>query len=188
MSYAVGLLSRFGSKPTVVTCRLNVYTLQCLRCTVHMSVRYSGLRLFTDADRAGDIITQRGISYLQLEASFRPMCRPRRCRLNTKRYMQAQKRARLWVMAEIQKIAPFFLQSMCGELNAVIHKQFKHNAIKYHWLPLEHVDLKVYRPILVVIMLTHFRKSSLHEYYPSAVECIPFQHRSTHPLLPHRTV
>ena len=39
MSYAVGLLSRFGSHPTVATCKLMVYALQYLRGTVHMGIR-----------------------------------------------------------------------------------------------------------------------------------------------------
>ena len=63
MSYAVGLLSRFGSHPTIATCKLMVYALQYLRGTVHMGFRYSGsmfdLHVFTDADWAGDVITHR---------------------------------------------------------------------------------------------------------------------------------
>ena len=63
ISYAVGLLSRFGSHPTVATCKLMMYALQYLRGTVHKGIRYSGgmfdLHVFTDADWAGDIITRR---------------------------------------------------------------------------------------------------------------------------------
>ena len=54
ISYAVGLLSRFGSKPTKVTCMLMVYLLQYIRGTVQMGIRFSGSRfdmqVFTDAD------------------------------------------------------------------------------------------------------------------------------------------
>ena len=65
MSYAVGLLSRFASHPTVATCKLLVYALQYLRGTVHMGIRYSGsmfdLHVFTDAAWAGDTIGQHGL-------------------------------------------------------------------------------------------------------------------------------
>ena len=44
ISYAVGLLSRFGSKPTKVTCMLMVYLLQYIRGTVQMDIRFSGSR------------------------------------------------------------------------------------------------------------------------------------------------
>ena len=68
MSYAVGLLSRFGSHPTVATCKLMVHALQYLRGTVHMGIRYSGsmfdLHVFTDADWAGDVITRRSTTNL----------------------------------------------------------------------------------------------------------------------------
>ena len=63
MSYAVGLLSRFGSHPTVATCKLMVYASQYLLDTVYMGIRYSGsmfdLHVFADADWAGDVITRR---------------------------------------------------------------------------------------------------------------------------------
>ena len=61
ISYVVGLLSPFRSKPTKVTCMLMVYLLQYVRGTVQMGIRFSGSRfdmhVFTDADWAGDVLT-----------------------------------------------------------------------------------------------------------------------------------
>ena len=54
IAYAVGLLSRFGSKPTVHTCHLMVYLMQYVRGTVSCDIRFSesmfDLHEFTDAD------------------------------------------------------------------------------------------------------------------------------------------
>ena len=41
LSYAVGLLSRFGSKPTPVTCDLMIHVLQYLRGTVEKGIKFS---------------------------------------------------------------------------------------------------------------------------------------------------
>ena len=63
ITYAVGLLSRFGAKPTLATCKLKVYLLQYVRGTVAKGIRFSGsaldMHVFTDADWAGDILTSR---------------------------------------------------------------------------------------------------------------------------------
>ena len=94
MSYAVGLLSRFGSHPTVATCKLMVYALQYLRSTVHMDIRYSGsmfdLYVFIDADWAGDVKTRRSTTgNIVFAAGGQLLGNPnskqrRRCRVNTR--------------------------------------------------------------------------------------------------------
>ena len=54
IKYAVGLISRFGSKPTVQTCHLMVYFMQCVRGIVSCGIRFSAsmydMHVFTDAD------------------------------------------------------------------------------------------------------------------------------------------
>ena len=63
IAYAVGLLSRFGSKPTVQTCHLKVYLMQYELGTVSCGIRFSGsmfdMHVFTDADWASDVLTRR---------------------------------------------------------------------------------------------------------------------------------
>ena len=77
ISYAVGLLSRFGSKPTKVTCMLIVYLLQYIRGTVQMGIRFSGSRfdihVFTDADWAGDVLTRRSTTGYVVFAAGGPL-------------------------------------------------------------------------------------------------------------------
>ena len=63
IEHSVGLLSRFGAKPTLPTCKLMVYLLQYVRGTVAKGIRTSGcafdMHIFTDADWTGDILTRR---------------------------------------------------------------------------------------------------------------------------------
>ena len=77
ISYAVGLQSRFGSKPTKVTCMLMVYLLQYIRGTVQMGIRFSGSRfdmhVFTDADWAGDVLTRRSTTGYVVFAAGGPL-------------------------------------------------------------------------------------------------------------------
>ena len=77
ISYAVGLLSRFGSKPTKVTCILMVYLLQYRRGTVEMSIRFSGSRfdmhVFTDAAWTGDVLTRRSTTGYMVIAAGGPL-------------------------------------------------------------------------------------------------------------------
>ena len=53
IAYAVGLLSRFGSKPTLTTCHLKMYLMQYKRGTVSKEIKFSGsmfdMHIFTDA-------------------------------------------------------------------------------------------------------------------------------------------
>lgn len=72
ISFAVGLLSLFGSKPTMVTCTLMVYKLQYVCGTVNMGIRFGGSRfdmyVFTDADWGGDVLTRRSTTVYVIAA------------------------------------------------------------------------------------------------------------------------
>ena len=63
IAYAVGLLSRYASKPTRATCYLMTYLLQYVRGTVRKGIRFSSkhfdMHIFTDADWAGDVVSRR---------------------------------------------------------------------------------------------------------------------------------
>ena len=60
IAYAVGLLSRFGSKPTKNTFHLITYLMQYVRGTVNKGIQFSGslfdVHIFSDADCVGDIV------------------------------------------------------------------------------------------------------------------------------------
>ena len=75
--YAVGLLSRVGSKPTVQTCHLVVYLMQYVRGTVSCGIRFSGsifdMHVFTDADWAGDVLTRRSTTGYVVFAAGGPL-------------------------------------------------------------------------------------------------------------------
>ena len=59
IAYAVGLISRSGSKHTLTTCRLITYLMLNGHGTVSKGIKFSGsmfdMNIFTDADWAGDI-------------------------------------------------------------------------------------------------------------------------------------
>ena len=63
IAYAVGLLSRISSKPTLTTRHLITYLIQCVCGIVSKGIQFSGsmldMHIFTDADWAGDILTRR---------------------------------------------------------------------------------------------------------------------------------
>jgi hypothetical protein len=63
LAYAVGVLARFGNKPSYAACKLAVYVLLYLRGTVDKGFQFSGsefdMHVFSDADWAGDIINRR---------------------------------------------------------------------------------------------------------------------------------
>ena len=73
IAYAVGLLSRFDSKPTLTTCHLMTYLTQYARGTVSKGIQFSGsmfdMHIFTGADWAGDVLTRRSTTgYIVLAA------------------------------------------------------------------------------------------------------------------------
>jgi hypothetical protein len=61
IAYAVGVLSRFGRKPTRGACTLVIYCLRCLRDAVAKGIRFSAssvnMHIFTDTNWASDQIT-----------------------------------------------------------------------------------------------------------------------------------
>jgi hypothetical protein len=61
ISYAVGVLSRFANKPTLVICRLMIYMMQYLRGTTEMGIKFSGkifdMHVHSDADWGGCLLT-----------------------------------------------------------------------------------------------------------------------------------
>ena len=67
----------FGSKPTPVTCDLMIHVLQYLRGTVKKGIKFSGsmldLHIFTDADRAGDVLTRRSTTGYVVFAAGGPL-------------------------------------------------------------------------------------------------------------------
>ena len=77
IAYAVGLLSRFGSKPTLTTCHLMTYIMQYVRGTVSKGIPFSGsmfdMHIFTDADWVGDILTRRSTTGYVVFAAGGPL-------------------------------------------------------------------------------------------------------------------
>ena len=77
IAYAVGLLSRFGSKPTLTTCHLMTYLMQHVRGTVSKGIQFSGsmfnMHIFTDVDWAGDVLTRRSTTGYVVFAAGGPL-------------------------------------------------------------------------------------------------------------------
>ena len=77
IAYAVGLLSRFDSLPTVQTCRRMVYLKQYVRGTVSCGSRFGVtmfvMHVFTDADWAGDVLTRRSTTRYVVFAAGGPL-------------------------------------------------------------------------------------------------------------------
>ena len=161
IAYAVGLLARFGNKPSIVTCKLVVYTMQYLRGTMEKGIEFSGsyfdLHVFSDADWAGDVLSRRSTTGYVVFAAGGPIAWQSKLQTTVSTSsMQSEYQALyagmqelVWlrgVMSELKLPAceptPFFLDSQSAEdlaLNPVFHKRSKHIAIKYHWVR-EHVD------------------------------------------------
>ena len=63
ISYAVGMLSRYASKPTMTACDMVVHLMNYLRGTTRKGITFSGstldMHIFTDSDWAGDVLTRR---------------------------------------------------------------------------------------------------------------------------------
>jgi hypothetical protein len=80
IAYAVGVLSRHSSKPTLASCKLLVHMWQYLRGTVDKSLTFSGrsldMHIFTDSDWAGDVLTRRSTTgYVVFAAGGQSICR-----------------------------------------------------------------------------------------------------------------
>jgi hypothetical protein len=161
ISYAVGVLSRHSSKPTLASCKLLVHMWQYLRGTVDKSLTFSGrsldMHIFTDSDWAGDVLTRRSTTGYVVFAAGGPIAWQSKLQTTVSTSsMQAEYQALyagmqelVWlrgVMAELglpfDEPTPFFVDSQSAEdlaLNPVYHKRSKHIEIKYHWVR-EHVD------------------------------------------------
>jgi hypothetical protein len=156
LAYSVGVLSRFGNKPTYTACMLAVHVLIYLRGTVEMGIEYSGsefdMHVFSDADWAGDIMTRRSTTGYVVLAGGGPIAWQSRLQTTVATSsMESEYMAMyggmqelVWlrgVMAElglpISEPTPFFLDSQSAEdlaMNPVFHKRSKHIAIKFHWV------------------------------------------------------
>ncbi len=161
IAYAVGLLSRYASKPTKATCKLMTYLLQYIRGTVRKGIRFSGksfdMHIFTDADWAGDTVSRRSTTGYIVFAAGGPLTWQSILQVTVStssmqseyQAMYAGMQELVWlrgVLAELglrlYEPTPFFLDSQSARdlaLNPVFHKRSKHIEIKYHWVR-EHVD------------------------------------------------
>ena len=161
IAYAVGVLSRFGNKPTMQSCALMIHLLQYLQCTVEKGIRFSGesfdMHVFTDADWAGDQVTRKSTTgYVVFAAggplSWQSKLQPTVATSSMQSEYQslyAGMQEIVWlrgVLAEVSlpfcEPTPFFLDSQSAQdlaTNPVYHKRSKHIEIKYHWVR-EHVD------------------------------------------------
>ena len=161
ISYAVGVLARFASKPTLAACENLVHLMQYVRGTVDKGIVFSGstvdLHVFTDADWAGDILTRRSTTGYVVFMAGGPLAWQSKLQTTVATSsMQAEYQAMyagmqelVWlrgVMAELgipcNEPTPFFLDSQSAQdlaLNPVYHKRSKHIEIKYHWIR-EHID------------------------------------------------
>ena len=161
LSYAVGLLSRFGSKPTPVTCDLKVHVLQYLRGTVEKGIKFSGsmldLHIFTDEDWAGNLLTRGSTTGYVVFAAGGPLVWSSKLQATgSTSSMQSEYQGiydgmqeLVWIRGVLAKLrllllesTPFFLDSQSAEdlaMNPVYHKRSKHIQIKYHWVR-EYVD------------------------------------------------
>lgn len=161
IAYAVGVLARYGNKPTVESCALMVHLLQYVRGTVDKGIRFSGdsfdMHIFTDADWAGDQVTRKSTTGFVVFAAGGPISWQSKLQATVATSsMQSEYQALyagmqeiVWlrgVLAELDlamsEPTPFFLDSQSAQdlaTNPVYHKRSKHIEIKYHWVR-EHVD------------------------------------------------
>jgi hypothetical protein len=161
IAYAVGVLARFASKPTLVTCGLMIYCMQYIRGTVKRGIRFSGsmfdMHIFTDADWAGDQLSRRSTTGYVVFGVGGPIAWQSKLQTTVSTSsMQSEYQAMYAGMIEIVwlrgvlgeiglslfKATPFFIDAQSARdlaVNPVFHKRSKHIAIKYHWIR-EHVD------------------------------------------------
>ena len=161
IAYAVGVLARFASKPTLVTCKLMIYTMQYIRGTVDKGIRFSGsmfdMHIFTDADWAGDQLSRRSTTGYVVFGVGGPIAWQSKLQTTVSTSsMQSEYQAMYAGMIEIVwlrgvlgeiglflcKATPFFIDAQSARdlaTNPVFHKRSKHIAIKYHWIR-EHVN------------------------------------------------
>ena len=161
ISYAVGVLSRFGTNPSYAACEMCVYLLQYLRGTVGLGITLSGssldLHIYTDADWAGDVLTRRSTTGFVVFAAGGPIAWQSKLQTTVSTSsMQSEYQAMyagmqeiVWLRGVLGEIGitqceptPFFLDSQSAEdlaMNPVYHKRSKHVEIKYHFTR-EHVD------------------------------------------------
>ena len=161
ISYAVGVLARYASKPTMAACGQLVHLMQYIRGTVDKGITFSGstadMHVFTDADWAGDLLTRRSTTGYVVFFAYGPIAWQSKLQTTVATSsMQAEYQAMyagmqevVWlrgVMAELGlsfcEPTPFFVDSKSAKdlaENPVYHKRSKHIEIKYHWIR-EHVD------------------------------------------------
>jgi hypothetical protein len=156
LAYAVGVLARFGSKPTYASCQLAVYVLLYLRGTVDQGIQFSGsefdLHAFSDADWGGDIMTRRSTTGYVVFAGGGPIAWQSKLQTTVatssmeSEYMAlyAGMQELVWLRGVMKELrmpitepTPFCIDSQSAQdlaLNPVFHKRSKHIAIKYHWV------------------------------------------------------
>lgn len=156
ISYAVGVLARFGSKPTPAACRLAVYLLKYVAGTVDKGIKFSGskfdMHVFSDADWAGDIITRRSTTGYVVFAGGGPIAWQSKLQTTVatssmeSEYMAlyAGMQEIVWLRGVLEELrlhldkpTPYFIDSQSAQdlaMNPVFHKRSKHIAIKYHWV------------------------------------------------------
>jgi hypothetical protein len=161
ISYAVGVLSRFGSSPTLTACHAMIHLLQYLSATLDKGIRFSGrmfdLHIFTDADWAGCLISRKSTTGYIVFAAGGPIVWQSKLQATVATSsMQSEYQAMyagmtevIWlrgVCAEIglvlNEATPFFIDSKSAQdlaLNPVYHKRSKHIEATYHMIR-EHVD------------------------------------------------
>ena len=161
IAYAVGVLSRHGTKPTLLSCSLMIYLLQYLSNTVEKGIRFSAdsfdMHIFTDADWAGDQITRKSTTGFVVFAAGGPLSWQSKLQPTVATSsMQSEYQAMyggmqeiVWLRGVLAEVGlplceptPFFLDSQSAEdlaINPVYHKRSKHIEIKYHWVR-EHVN------------------------------------------------
>jgi hypothetical protein len=161
ISYAVGVLARFGNKPHLSACSLIVYLLQYVRSTVDRGIKFSGksfdMHIFTDADWAGDQVTRKSTTGYVVFAAGGPISWQSKLQSTVATSsMQSEYQALyagmqeiVWLRGVMEEVGlpfcdptPFFLDAQSAQdlaTNPVYHKRSKHIEIKYHWVR-EHVD------------------------------------------------
>ena len=161
ISYAVGVLARYASKPTMAACDQLVHLMQYIRGSVDKGITFSGsiadMHAFTDADWAGDLLTRRSTTGYVVFFCSGPIAWQSKLQTTVATSsMQAEYQAMyagmqevVWlrgVLAELGlqlvESTPFFVDSKSAKdlaENPVYHKRSKHIEIKYHWIR-EHVD------------------------------------------------
>jgi hypothetical protein len=156
LAYAVGVLTRFGNKPTYAACMLAVHLLLYVRGTVEMGIMFSGdefdLHVFSDADWAGDITTRRSTTGYVVFAGGGPIAWQSKLQTTVATSSMESEYMALyggmqeivWLRGVLEELGlpmfeptPFFLDSQSAQdlaMNPVFHKRSKHVAIKYHWV------------------------------------------------------